>query len=144
MAYEYSCRRCYCIPLHETDPYVVDRSAMLGKSKDGLLQYGRSNCALYCNQNMGSWRLCDYNWKNISTMGYEAQLEFYVTAPFVSRLIELLWPHFKQEHSSEWKLCSRSLAYGFPRTGICFPKAGQQCPCLLSSSTEAGAGFDTI
>lgn len=54
VAYKYSCRRCYCIPLRETDPYVVDRSAMLGKSKDGLLQYGRSNCALYWNQNMGS------------------------------------------------------------------------------------------
>ncbi|KAK9999349.1 hypothetical protein SO802_018952 [Lithocarpus litseifolius] len=30
--------------LPETDPYVVERSAMLGESKDGLLQYGRSDC----------------------------------------------------------------------------------------------------
>ena len=44
VAYEYGCLRCYCIPLPETNPYVAERSAMLGESKDGQLQYGRSNC----------------------------------------------------------------------------------------------------
>ena len=44
MAYQYDYDRCFCIPLPESDSYVVELSAMLGESKDGISQYRRSNC----------------------------------------------------------------------------------------------------
>ena len=44
VAYEYDYDCCFCIPLLESDSYVVELLAMLGELKDGISQYGRSNC----------------------------------------------------------------------------------------------------
>ena len=61
VAYEYDYDCCFCIPLLESDSYIVELLAMLGESKDGISQYGRSNCF-----DFRVWVLedCVHSWNN--------------------------------------------------------------------------------